>query len=444
MTPEAIVEAEDEIYTFGPADNGAGPLWCHGSTVVARKGESVFVAGLETIPDETPLHNCRWVLFARESDGWRLVHRDTSGRTREPSPVALLSQGDLLVSANPTLTDSGIYSGPADPTVFRFDLGAMAAEPSVEKPVWKDQPAFSEHSYRTVTADGDRNEVLYMQNVGYDVSQMSFLAGDGGWRGVGELRWPFGEEYPEPQPLRLCYPNVILKDRQAHFFGVGDIVEPIEAWRQAKYEITGRDWDYVFRRLFYASTPDITREPFCEWIEIANRDATAGAMRNNDIWLAPDGTAHLIWTETTVDTRIRDRFFPGEPVVNSLEYLEIKDGEILSRQALAASTEDDDDDRPELARFHVTPSGDLYLLASFTPRGSTSSQGASRRYRLARLAAEGAVSQWMDVPFQHPIAGTFLTNTVRGGSAPSDVIDMVGMRGGTPNTMGYARIRAGN
>lgn len=420
-----------------------GPAPCGATAVpssLATTTRSTW-PGLETIPGELPLHNCRWVLFARESDDWRLIHRDTGGRTREPSPVALLGQGNLLVSANPTLTESGAHSGPAEPTVFRFNANDIDASPSVEKPTWRDQPEFSEHSYRTVTADAARNEVLYMQNVGYDISQMSFLAGDGGWRGVGELRWPFGETYPKPQPLRLCYPNVILRDRRAHFFGVGDIVEPIEAWRQAKHEITGRDWDYVFRRLFYASTSDITGEPFCEWIEIANRDATAGAMRNNDIWLASDGTAHLIWSETTVDERIRDRFFPGEPVVNSLEYLTIKDGEVLSRSTLATATEDDTADRPELARFHVTPSGDVYILASFTPSGATGAQGARWVYRLARLTAEGTVSEWIDVPFKHPIAGTFLTNTVRGGSAPSDIIDMVGMRPEAPNTMGYARVR---
>ena len=39
MEPPSVqiqVQVEDDIYSFAPADNGAGPLWCHGSTVVAR------------------------------------------------------------------------------------------------------------------------------------------------------------------------------------------------------------------------------------------------------------------------------------------------------------------------------------------------------------------------------------------------------------------------
>ncbi|MFH1568864.1 MAG: hypothetical protein ABIL09_12775, partial [Gemmatimonadota bacterium] len=90
MRVRASVEVEDEIYTWQPADNGAGPLWCHGSTVVARAGDAVYAAGLETLPDQKPLNNCRWLLYRRAHAGWELVHRDESGRTREPSPVALL------------------------------------------------------------------------------------------------------------------------------------------------------------------------------------------------------------------------------------------------------------------------------------------------------------------------------------------------------------------
>jgi hypothetical protein len=207
---------------------------------------------METLPDQPPLNNCRWVLYRRgsEGDGWQVLHRDLTGRTREPSPVAVLGSGDLLVSANPTLSEPGTRGGPAEPAVFRFDVDDRNAAPGKELPVWSGNPAFTEHSYRTFVGDGPADEVLYMQNVGYEVAHLSLLGGDGQWQGVGELKWPWGGEYPKPQPLRLCYPNVIMRDRAVHFFGVGDIVEPIPEWRREKHRITGRDWDYVFRRLF--------------------------------------------------------------------------------------------------------------------------------------------------------------------------------------------------
>jgi len=435
------VQREEDIYSFTPAENGAGPLWCHGSTIVARRGDRVFAAGLETLPDQKPLNNCRWVLFRRSDRGqeWELVHRDATGRTREPSPLVLLGQGALLVSANPTLTDPDASRGPARPTVFRFDADRPSVPPVVELPVWRDEPEFTEHSYRTVTADRDADEVLYMQNIGYDVSHLSFRNRRGEWQGLGTLAWPRTSDYGgERQPLRLCYPNVILRNRAVHFFGVGDIVEPVPEWRQAKFEITQRAWDYVFRRLFYAYTPDIVSQPFRPWIEVANRDATAGAMRNGDVYLDDQGTAHLIWCETTVDERIRDRFFPGEPIVHSLEYMALRDGVTVARRTLARAGEDQDVPRPQLGRFHVLGDGTVVVVATFGPN-TRSSTLPPVAYRAALLDEEE--TDWVDVPLTHPLPGTFLTNTVRGGSAPSDTLDLVGTRPASRPTLSYARVR---
>ena len=59
-----LVELEEDVYTYSDADNGAGPMWCSGSTCIVRSGERVFVSGLETVPGAKPLNNCRWTLFA--------------------------------------------------------------------------------------------------------------------------------------------------------------------------------------------------------------------------------------------------------------------------------------------------------------------------------------------------------------------------------------------
>ena len=61
-----------------------------------------------------------------------------------------------------------------------------------------------------------------------------------------------------------------------HFCGVSDIVEPYPEWRAYKKQLTGKEWDYDFRRLFYTWTPDITREKFRHWVEVASRDKTCG------------------------------------------------------------------------------------------------------------------------------------------------------------------------
>src|SRR5215831_7020800 len=82
------VEAEEVVYTYESPNNGSGPLWCSGSTCLARIGDEVFASGLETLKDVKPLNNCRWTLFKRGANGWQLEQADETGRTREPSPLA--------------------------------------------------------------------------------------------------------------------------------------------------------------------------------------------------------------------------------------------------------------------------------------------------------------------------------------------------------------------
>ena len=53
---QPVVEAEENIYTYTNADNGAGPLWCHGSTCLVRIGNDLFASGLRRIHDRRQRH----------------------------------------------------------------------------------------------------------------------------------------------------------------------------------------------------------------------------------------------------------------------------------------------------------------------------------------------------------------------------------------------------
>jgi len=184
-----IVEIEEQVYRYEPANNGAGPMWCHGSTSLVRIGEEVFASGLETVGEAKPLNNCRWMLFQRKEDGWRKVLADESGRTREPSPLAGFPDGHLFLSANPTL-DPNAYSGPARPEVLQFDIGAPSRPARTLRPVWSGKPKFTEHSYRSFAADGANRELILFQNIGYTHTEWSFLDSDGRWSAQGQLKWP--------------------------------------------------------------------------------------------------------------------------------------------------------------------------------------------------------------------------------------------------------------
>ena len=92
---KATVKAEETVYSYESADNGAGPMWCHGNTCIVRFGENVFASGLETLEGVKPLHNTRWTLYQRKSNGWSLLSKDDTNRTREPSPLGLFQDGRL-------------------------------------------------------------------------------------------------------------------------------------------------------------------------------------------------------------------------------------------------------------------------------------------------------------------------------------------------------------
>ena len=286
---QPVVEVEESVYEFQPADNGAGPMWCGGSTCLVRGKQGLLASGLETLAQFKPLNNCRWTLFQSTGQGWQRISADQKGRTREPCPLVGFHDGRVFLSSNPTLAEPTSYGGPARPELLQISVADGNVSLRSVLPGWSGDPEFTEHSYRSFAADGARGEMILLQNVGYGHAEWAFCNAEGQWSAAGQLKWPWGAEYDHPQPVRLCYPNVMLKDRAVHFCGVSDILEPYTKWREYKKELTGRDWDYDFRRLFYTWSDDITTGEFHSWVEIASRDDTCGWVRPSDLWIDDEG-----------------------------------------------------------------------------------------------------------------------------------------------------------
>jgi hypothetical protein len=434
-----IVEIEEEVYSYESATNGAGPMWCHGSTCLVRIGDEIFASGLETLAGPKPLNNCRWMLFQRTENGWEMVYVDKSERTREPSPLAGFPDGRLFLSANPTLVhDPNTYSGPARPQILQFATDEPGVPARTLLPDWSGQPKFTEHSYRSFAADGPNRELILFQNVGYTHAEWSFLDRSGRWIAQGQLKWPWGAEYDKPQPIRVCYPNVAIKDRAVHFCGVSDIVEPNLTWRAFKKELTGRNWDYDFRRLFYTWTDDITTGTFQPWVEIASREKTGGWINPGDLWVAPDGNVHILWTERALDERLREMFFPNARQSQALNYAVVRAGKVLSRRTLLVAEEGKSHERPGRGRFHVTADNRLFVF--FYVSGTDSNGQAISENRLLEIRADGTIGEAVRVPFQKSFSD-FLTATIRAGSPPSSALELLGTQQGTHRTISFARIR---
>lgn len=440
LTPQLMVEVEEEVYRSEPANNGAGPMWCSGSTCLMRNGDNVFASGIETLKDSKPLNNCRWMLFQRENHGWQKVKIDPLGRTREPCPLAGFPDGRVFLSVNPTLVaDPNAYNGPARPEILEFLLKDPKAPFKVLRPEWDGVPVFTEHSYRSFAADGPRHEMILFQNIGYTHAEWTFRDRSGQWTSHGKLKWPWGAEYDTPQPIRICYPNVALKNRTVHFCGVSDIIEPYAKWRTYKKNLTGNDWDYDFRRLFYTWSQDITTGKFEDWVEIASCDKTCGWISPGDLWVAPDGTAHIIWTERAIDERLLKQFFPGAVQSHALNYAIVRKGKIVMRRTLILAEEGKSKEFPSpYPRFQVTPDNRLFVF--YYVSGTDADGKVVSENRIMELYRDGSNSSAVRVPLQYPM-NMYFTASVRGGSPPSKTIDLLGTRVGGGESINYARIR---
>ena len=428
LTVQPVAEVEEVVCTYVAPDNGAGPLWCYGAPLVARWRDKVFVSAMETGEGVPKLCNTRWQLFMRGDDGWKLQQKADAFREREPCPLVAFSDGRLFLSVNPSISPPGTQYGPCEPHLLEFSAEKPSELPKQLRPVWLGEIRFTDHSYRGIAADGARGEILLL-NIHAETGEQfwSFLDSDGKWSRQGKIRFP----------IRSCYPQVALKDRAAHVLAIGDIVEPNEEWRAYKKEKTGREWDYVFRRLFYTWTPDIATTDFAEPLELENLDATAGYIRNLDLWLGPESSVHVLYLKMPVQSAlIRDRFLPGEKIATSLEYTILRNGNVVRRATLLKGGEGESNDIPGNARFQVTAEGELsvvYFSSGVDKNGKPVSEN-----RIMRILPE-TDSKPVTIPLEHPFT-TFFTACERGGSAPSKIIDLFGT-GYQPNTLRYARVR---
>jgi len=424
-----VVEVEEVVTSYAPANNGAGPMWCYGSTCITRQGEDVYVSTIETGEGVPRLCNTRWQLWHRGEKGWRLAQHEANYRQREPCPIASFGDGSIFLSVNPSTRPPGVEYGPCKPMVLGFDPSNPAETPSRNEPAWADGTSFTDHSYRGFAADGAAGELLLL-NINNKTSAqfVSFRDANGRWHAKGTIEFP----------IRACYPQAALRDHAAHVMAIGDIVEPVDAWRKLKFEKLHRKWDYVFRQLFYSHSPDITKTVFTEPIEIDTVEKTGGSIRNLDLYVDASGAAHLLYLKRPHQYAfLRDKYFAGQPMTAHLEYVVIEAGKVQSRRTLAETPSDGVGLTPSNGRFHVAPGGKLYVVAVGSHRDEAGNLASGNW--LGKMDRRGGRPVFTHIKLEHPF-GSFYTTTPRGGSKPSDFIELFGIADDNPN-LRYARIR---
>jgi len=357
--------------------------------------------------------------------------------------IARPTAGNLnrLKTVNPSTKPAGTQYGPCKPLVLEFDRENLSGKITAHTPAWADGTYFTDHSYRGFAADGVNGELLLL-NINAKTSEqfVSYRDSSGQWHQKGTIEFP----------IRSAYPQVSLRDGSAHVMAIGDIVEPVEQWRKLKFEKTNRKWDYVFRRLFYTYTDNIRTTGFRAPVEIDTVEETGGYIRNLDMHIDAAGAAHLLYTKQPHQYAfIRDKYFPGQAMTINLEYVVVKDGKVVSKRTLAQSSQDSAGFRPSFARFHISSDGKIHVIAAGT--GIDKGKRAFGNY-IGKIPAGKGRPVFERIGLKHPF-GSFFTNTPRGGSKPSDVIDtprggskpsdvidIFGIADDNPN-LRYARVR---
>ena len=409
--PTTVVE--EVVATCQAPNNGAGPLWCYESGLIVRQGDQVFASVMETGAGVPPLCNTRWRLFRRDAAGWHEVRHDDDFRQREPCPLVSPGPGKLLLSVNPSTEPRGTQYGRCDPQWLVFDLQHLAQTPNVIHPAWPGTPRFTDHSYRGIAADAARGDVFAVNiDAVTSLQHWTFRPASGSGTRTGTIRFP----------IRGCYPEVAVRDRAAHVLAIGDIVEPVEPWRTYKKQRTGASWDYVFRRLFYAWSPDVARDDFSPPLEIDTVDATGGHISNLDLWIDPRGVAHLLYIKTNIAAVLRDRYFPGRAITTTLEHVEVERGRRCRRSTRVAGGEGTPE-TPVFARFHATADGSLHIVAAI--RGTRPNGTPFLENRLIRVTPSEGTPTVRVLALHEPLT-TFFTAAQRGGRIPSDDLDLFG------------------
>jgi len=426
-----VVEVEESVTTCNPPGNGAGPFWCYGSPLIVRHGDDVFVSAMETGENVPLLCNTRWRLFHKHgNENWDMVQVSAKFNEREPCPLVGFSDGRLFLSVNPSTQPSGTKYGSCDPHLLEFSA-MEPKKPGIQiLPIWNDDIFFTDHSYRGIAVDGEKGEILALNIHARSGDQYwSFCEASGKWSSHGQIKFP----------IRSCYPQVALKNKAGHVLAIGDIVEPNEEWQKYKFEKTGASWDYVFRRLFYTWTADVTKKEFSEPIEVDELEATSGHILNLDLWIDDQGQAHILYRKQTVQSNLmRDKFFPDTPITISLEYVVLNDGKIIKRKTLFKGGEGASTEIPGYARFHIANDGRLFVV--YYCSGKDDKGNSISENRLIQVLPEGD-NKSITIPLQKPF-GMFFTAIQRGGSKQSDIIDLYGPGSGTE--IRYARVKYGD
>lgn len=138
---------------------------------------------------------------------------------------------------------------------------------------------------------------------------------------------------------------------------------------------------------------------------------------------------------------LRNEHFPDVKLTHAIKHAMVRDGRVVHRATLIEGGEGLGSEVPQSIqpRFHITPGNRLF--AWYYVSGTDRKGEPIAENRLVELLPDGTAGTPVVLPLAHPFRMAF-TATPRGGSPPSAILDLFGIRAdGPPATLCYARVR---
>jgi hypothetical protein len=135
---------------------------------------------------------------------------------------------------------------------------------------------------------------------------------------------------------------------------------------------------------------------------------------------------------------LREKFYPAAKQSHALNYAVLRDGKTELKRTLAVAEEGGSELRPGPGRFHITPENRLFVV--YYIEGTNGSGQPVKENRLVEIMADGIPGTEVVIPLKQPFS-SFFTATVRAGSRPSEILDLLGIQAGVKNAVSYAKIR---
>lgn len=405
----------EKICATMPFDNGAGPDWSYGNSPILRLGDRVFVTNSRVLPRRAAHNRTSLELYEKRDGGaWRLVYYDEGVYQREPCPILYLGDNRIGVTANPTARvyaedEPNMYVD-CVPLLYVFDVSGEVKKVDSVRLTWDDpEYHFMDHSYRSFAVDGANGNIFFTNQYVNTGGAHCYALTDPAFRTIRADKLEY--------PVRSCYHNIAVKDGETYVFAIRDIVEPVDEWREYKFQKTGRQWDYDFRVVYLNYSPDLCREGFGATQVVSERDATCGWLKNLDCCYDKNGDMWMLISAQNVHHPfMRERFFPEAELVCELELYRFSRGVLVEKRVLDRSREEEEETRYS-GFFHTAADGELHIV--WGKKTDVADNPMQTGIYLSSLAAlDEKPAKLLDT------YGTLFGSKTRLGAQPSDKVDI--------------------